>query len=81
MVALKKKEILAELKKFGIDTTSDERKFYLREYKNYYTMQNYHVYSEQEVNRVIQGNHILRGRLVNRITQFTRFIPFHNRQF
>jgi len=57
MVALKKKEILTELKKFGIDTTS-ERKFYLREYKNYYTLQNHHVYSHQEDNRVVQGHHI-----------------------
>jgi len=37
MIALKKKEILAELKKFGIDTAS-ERKLYVREYKNYYTL-------------------------------------------
>jgi len=57
MVALKKKEILAELKKFGIDTTS-ERKFYLREYKNYYALQNHHVYSQQEDNRVVQGHRI-----------------------
>ena len=62
MVALKKKEILTELKKFGIDTTS-ERKYYLREYKNYYTMQNDHVYAHQEDNRVVQGHHtyLLKG--------------------
>ena len=54
MVALKKKEILAELKKFGIDTTS-ERKIYLREYQNYFTFENHHVHSQQEEDRVIQG--------------------------
>ena len=78
MIELKKKEIVAELKKIGIDTTS-ERKLYLREYKKYYTLQKHHVNSLQEDNGVIQGNHIHRERLVNRITQITHFIPILSR--
>jgi hypothetical protein len=78
MVALKKKEILAGLKKFGIDNTA-ELTFYLREYKNYYALHNYHIDSQQEDNRAIQSNHILRGKIVNRINRITRVITLHNR--
>jgi hypothetical protein len=61
MVPLNEKEILAELKKFGIDTTF-ERRLYLREYRKYYVLQNHHGDSEQSHHRVTQGDHIHRER-------------------
>lgn len=77
MVALKKKEILVELKAFGINTTS-ELKTYIREYNNYYSLQNNHIYSLKEDNGTMESNHTFREKL-NRITRVTRIITLFNR--
>lgn len=47
MKTLTKKEILDQLKKLGIDSSS-ELKNYLEEYKEYYHPQNLHIFSQKE---------------------------------
>ncbi len=54
MISLTEKEILVELKKFGINSTS-ELDSYVEEYKKYYVFRNIHVYSPKEYKKEIDA--------------------------
>ncbi len=57
MAALTRKEIIAELRKLGINNIS-ELKFYLKEYKTYYALQNPRKISYSRISKEnLRNNH------------------------
>jgi hypothetical protein len=67
MVTLSKKEILAELKKLGINSTS-ELNSYLQEYKNY-SLQSLHKHTFKEYHEGKKGSYPKQSTLANRLAQ------------
>ena len=72
MIPLTRKEIYAELKKLGINTTP-ERKSYLREYYTYYVQPKINTYSPEELTVGMKDNQHNEGTLLNRFSPIDPF--------
>ena len=77
MAGLTKKEILDQLKKLGINSTS-ELKSYFREYRNYYNLRA-HSRSQQQYHGGAEGIHPKQGTLANRFARVYNSIISSNR--
>ncbi len=72
MIPLTRKEIYAELKKLGINTTP-ELKSYLREYHTYYVHPKISTSSPEKFTTGIEYNQPNQSRLHNRFSQIDSF--------
>lgn len=68
MAALSKKEILAELKKLGFNSTSELNSCF-KDYKQYYTTQNSYTHSLKEYHEESEGSCPNEGTITSQLAQ------------